>query len=284
MSMQAQEKNEYYQQSGVAMTCRSYEEYVRMFVLEEPQLASAIVLDVAGGASSFAAAAAVRGSRVTAVDPLYRMTVQEIAAYGREEIEVSTAKLATVADCYRWDYYGGLERHRANRELSLELFLADYASARERTGAEEALALRAGDKDLSQPPAPPSAEHGVSDRIPTSQPAVYIPGMLPNLPLPDNAFDLTLCSHFLFLYEEQFDYDFHVAAVRELLRVTKVGGEVRLYPLVTFRTQPYSRLDDLRRDIAACGAESALEPSRLPFLPGSDHLLVCRKTAEFPEV
>jgi hypothetical protein len=282
MSMQAQEKNGYYQQSGVAMTCRSYEEYVRMFVLEEPQLASANVLDVAGGASSFAAAAAGKGSRVTAVDPLYRMTVQEIAAYGREEIEVSTAKLATIADRYRWDYYGSLERHRANRELSLELFLADYASARELTGAEDA--LRAGDMAVSRPPAPPSAEQGASDRIRTSQPAVYIPGMLPNLPLPDDAFDLTLCSHFLFLYEAQFDYDFHVAAVRELLRVTKVGGEVRLYPLVTFRTQPYSRLDDLRRDIAACGAESALEPSRLPFLPGSDHLLVCRKTAEFPEV
>jgi ubiquinone/menaquinone biosynthesis C-methylase UbiE len=234
-------KDRFYQQTGVAMTCRSYDEYVRMFALAEHALRGLRILDAAGGASSFAAEAAVRGNAVTAVDPLYRMTPKEIGERGAQEIEVSTAKLAGLADRYCWDYYKSIDNHRALRERSLQRFLADYGAA---------------------------------------QPAVtYVPALLPELPLDSNLFDLTLCSHFLFLYEEQFGYDFHYAAVRELLRVTKPGGEVRLYPLYNFRTERYSHLERLRRDIETEGVVSRLERSRLPFLPHSGELLVLRKTA-----
>ncbi|KIL37763.1 methylase [Gordoniibacillus kamchatkensis] len=235
----SQKSNDYYQQTGVAMTCRSYEEYVRMFALAEDRLQGLSILDMAGGASSFAAEAAGRGNGVTAVDPLYAMSAEEIREHGEREIEVSTAKLAGLAHQYRWDFYGSLDRHRAMRVQSLHRFLADYG-----------------------------AEH----------PAVtYMQALLPKLPLSGDRFDLTLCSHFLFLYEDQFDYDFHRAAVAELLRVTKPGGEVRVYPLFNFRTEQYSHLDRLRRDIEAEGAASRLEESQLPFLPNSGHLLVFRK-------
>lgn len=234
-------KNRHYQQTGVAMTCRSYDEYVRMFAFREESLRGLRILDVAGGASSFAADAAERGNDVTAADPLYRMTAEEMEEHGRREIEVSTAKLAGLADLYRWDYYGSLDNHRALREKSLQRFLADYG-----------------------------AEH----------PAVtYIPAQLPELPLDSGRFDLTLCSHFLFLYEEQFDYDFHVAAVRELMRLTKPGGEVRIYPLHNLRTERYTQLDRLILDIEADGAVGSLEESRLPFLPNSGQLLILWKRA-----
>lgn len=205
--MQEQE-NRYYRQTGVAMTCRSYDEYVRMFALDSDTLPGKSILDVAAGASSFAAEASAKGSSVTAADPLYRMTPGQIAEQGAKEIETSTAKLAGLKDRYLWEYYGSLERHRARRERSLERFVQDYGSLK---------------------------------------PAVrYVDAALPNLPFDDDTFDLTLCSHFLFLYEEQFDYAFHAAAVRELLRLTRPGGELRLYPIVGFRTERYGQLDRLR--------------------------------------
>ncbi len=54
----------------------------------------------------------------------------------------------------------------------------------------------------------------------------YIEGVLPSLPFADDSFDLALCSHLLFLYSEQLDADFHIAAVRELLRVAR---DVRIF-------------------------------------------------------
>jgi ubiquinone/menaquinone biosynthesis C-methylase UbiE len=234
--------NRYYEQIGVAMTCRSYEEYVRMFALEDMALQGKGVLDVAAGASSFAADACEAGIRVTAIDPLYKMTPEEIAEHGAKEIETSTAKLAGLADRYRWEYYGNLDRHRALRERSLERFLRDYGSLQ------------------------PSGR--------------YVNAALPNVPFADDTFDLALCSHFLFLYEDQFDYSFHEAAVRELLRVTKTGGEVRLYPIVNLRTQRYGHLERLIYDMEALGAHSRFVPASLPFLPNSDEMLVLQKISQ----
>src|SRR3546814_2865359 len=51
--------------------------------------------------------------------------------------------------------------------------------------------------------------------------ARYVPLGLPYLPVADSAFDLALVSHFLFLYGDDLDSDFHIAALRELLRVAR---------------------------------------------------------------
>ncbi len=44
-----------YEQIGVAMTCRSYEEYERMFACDFGGSKLGAILDIAGGASSFTA-------------------------------------------------------------------------------------------------------------------------------------------------------------------------------------------------------------------------------------
>ena len=81
-------------------------------------------------------------------------------------------------------------------------------------------------------------------------PERFIAGALPALPLEDNAFDLVLSGHLLFLYacleeggmmeHDAFDLDFHLAATHELVRV---GSEVRIFPTYTTngppRRQPY---------------------------------------------
>jgi hypothetical protein len=59
-----------------------------------------------------------------------------------------------------------------------------------------------------------------------------LPQSLPNLDLADGQFDLALCSHFLFLYSDEFSQEFHVQAVGEMLRV---ANEVRIFPLLNMK-------------------------------------------------
>jgi hypothetical protein len=64
------EKNNFYEQLGVAMTCRSFAEYERMFDLVKSDLQKGSILDIASGASSFTAMARRHGYEAFAVDPL----------------------------------------------------------------------------------------------------------------------------------------------------------------------------------------------------------------------
>ncbi|MBO9604345.1 MAG: class I SAM-dependent methyltransferase [Paenibacillaceae bacterium] len=234
-------KEKGYEQTGVAMTCRSFEEYVAMFALDEAELKGPL-LDVAGGASSFVATARQRGVAAFAADPLYAMAAADIEAYGAEEIAVSTAKLAAIRERFDWSYYGSLERHEANRRQSLQLFCDDYRS--------------------------PDAR------------AAYVPASLPHLPYADGTFAMVTCSHFLFLYADQFDDAFHRAALVELMRVCKPGGEVRVYPLRSLRWMPYAGMDELLAFVRGSGADVRLLASRLPFIPGSSELLAIRPFGE----
>jgi ubiquinone/menaquinone biosynthesis C-methylase UbiE len=235
------EQKQIYEQAGVAMTSRSFAEYEKMFMLQTEQLQGRRVLDVAGGASSFTTEARKLGILSEAVDPLYEKSSEEIDKHGRQEIELVAAKMEKLQKVYDWTFYGSLQNHTAGRVKSLEGFVEDFSS------------------------------HDVEAR--------YHAACLPVLPFEQESFDLVLCSHFLFLYEEQFDYDFHLAAVRELIRVAKSGGEVRIYPLLSFRTEEYSRLPDLINELTNAGYLVEKREASLPFLPNSHQYLSIIKMA-----
>ncbi|CAM3479258.1 class I SAM-dependent methyltransferase [Paenibacillus lupini] len=227
--------NNVYEQVGVAMTCRGFDEYLSMFDLTEQNLAQGKILDVAGGGSSFTADAVNRGYNTTAVDPRY---VQDTGKWIEEaaiEIESSTAKLEKLKEHFDWSYYGSLDQHRAGRIKSLERFREHLMSAEGR--------------------------------------GRYIAGSLPHLPFKDDSFSLVLCSHFLFLYAEHFGYEFHKQSILELMRVCKPGGEVRIYPLHSLKWDPFERMNELLAAIIKQGGEPELLPSYLPFIPGSSQLL-----------
>lgn len=230
------EQKRVYEQVGVAMTSRSYAEYEKMFMLQTENLRGKRVLDVAGGASSFTTEARSLGIFSEAVDPLYEKSAEAIAEHGLQEIELVAAKMEKLQDVYDWTYYGSAQKHRAGRVRSLKLFVEDFSS-----------------KDAA---------------------SKYHAAFLPALPFEDACFDLVLCSHFLFLYEEQFDFKFHQEAVRDLLRVCKPGGEVRIYPLLNFQTTAYSKLSDLISGLTIEGYFVEKREARLPFLPNS-HQYLC---------
>ncbi|WP_127586863.1 class I SAM-dependent methyltransferase [Paenibacillus koleovorans] len=247
MSSQEEELKPY-EQVGVAMTCRTFDEYERMFDLTPSLLTSGPILDVAGGASSFVADAEAKGIDITAADPMYAMSPEDIHAKGAFELNDAYQKLVKLQHQYDWSYYGGLAPYRTAREQSLVKFAAHFAK----------------DRELSK-----------GSRIPSQR---YVPAQLPQLPFPDHQFSLVLCSHFLFLYGEQFDEAFHEAALAELVRVCKSDGEARVYPLLTLRWERYPQLDAIMHRLRDnYGIECRLETSRLPFIPGSTQFLSMKR-------
>lgn len=228
-----------YEQVGVAMTCRSYQEYMDMFSLTTELLGRGPILDVGAGASSFTAGASRLGYMATAVDPLYEMDSQEIYARGKHEIIESTEKLARIASTLRWDYYGSLDKHQQNREASLEHFIQ---------------AFRADE---------------TKER--------YVSALLPDLPFANDTFSLVIGSHFLFLYHQQFDQSFHINALTELVRVCAPGGQIRLYPTVGLDQQPYPHMEALMDRMEHLGCEASLMPTSFRFLQGAEHFLQISK-------
>ncbi|MBO9599507.1 MAG: class I SAM-dependent methyltransferase [Cohnella sp.] len=223
-----------YPQTGVANTCRAFKEYEAMFRLTEADWLAGPVLDVAGGGASFTAHLRGIGIEAYAADPFYAGLTEQVIAEAAKEIEVSSAKIAAGAGAYDWSFYGSPEQHRKLREESLRRFAEDFRS------------------------------EGARER--------YVAAALPNLPFADNAFSLVVCSHFLFLYADAFDERFHTAAIEELLRVLKPGGQLRIYPLVTLKWEPIPYLTDLI-DRVAGRAKAELVPTGLPFTPTPSSLL-----------
>jgi hypothetical protein len=105
----------------------------------------------------------------------------------------------------------------------------------------------------------------------------YVAGALPQLPFFDGTFDLVLCAHLAFSAARRGDFDWHVAACRELVRVS--AGEVRLHPLVSEDGRPYRDLPRLRRELKAGGIASEILAVPGGTHPGAGAALVLRRAA-----
>ena len=213
----------------VVLLGRTFEEYSRYFSIDPAQWRGRRVLDVASGVSSFAAEANALGLEVTACDPIYDLDVEVIRPRCIADLNHVLDSIFGLT-VYRWAFYQNPERLRGFRERAYRAFLEDYAKwGRQR----------------------------------------YVPGLLPNLPFADGTFDLTLVSYLLLVYEEQLDFDFHLRAVLELMRVTR--GELRLYPMVNFEGERSAHLARLERELPALGFRIELIETDFEFLVGSHY-------------
>jgi hypothetical protein len=187
---------------------RSFDEYRRMFALTEAELRLTI-LGCGDGPASFNAEATRRGAKVTSADPIYQWTTGQIQARIAATYDEILDQTRRNADEFVWDAILSVEELGQVRMAAMQEFLADYA--------------------------PGKAE------------GRYVPAALPTLPFSDAAFDLALCSHFLFLYTDQLSEAFHRSAIQEMCRV---AAEVRIFPLLALggRRSPYvdQTIDDLR--------------------------------------
>jgi hypothetical protein len=219
------------QLSSVVPFGRSFEEYVRMFTLSVQDLQGKI-LGVGDGPASFNATATAGGSSVISIDPLYQFSGTEIRQRFEAVVDDIIEQVKATPDDWVWSYHTSPEHLRANRMQALETFLSDY-------------------------------ENGIQE-------GRYRVGELPKLPFTEDSFDLALCSHFLFLYTDHFDFSFHLDAILEMLRVSR---EVRIFPLLTLMLQRSSYLDRIVDELRSRGYGVVIQRSDYEFQKGGHEQL-----------
>lgn len=168
---------------------RTFEEYTQMFALTEQDLQGKIA-GCADGPASFNATATQQGYQVTSFDPVYAFSGKAIQSRIEAIRQMMLEETQRNEHLFDWETFGSPQGLVDARLEAMRLFLTDYEQGK------------------------------ITGR--------YIEAELPHIPVPDDAFNLALCSHFLFLYTEQVTLEIHLASVLELCRIAR---EVRIFPL-----------------------------------------------------
>jgi hypothetical protein len=200
---------------------RSFGEYVRMFALTEEDLGRRI-LGCGDGPASFNAIASRHGCGAVSADPIYRFSAAEIASRIEATAAVVAEQLRSNAGEFVWTHFESIDELLEARLEAMDEFLGDYP-----------IGLAAGR---------------------------YVDAALPDLPFRDRSFDVALCSHFLFLYSEQHDAEFHSDAIAELSRI---AAEVRIFPLLELGGVRSRHLDDVTAALRERGY--ACDTVRVPY-------------------
>lgn len=182
---------------------RTFDEYLSMFDLSVENIRNKKILDCPAGACSFAATGREIGLDVDACDIAYYFNLDDLYKKGHDDITHMVQKMEDSKSNYNWNYFKDINDLKDHRVEALETCVQDMQQHQDK----------------------------------------YKPVELPELPYSDNEFDILLSAHFLFLYSEVFDYEFHVQSIEEMLRVTK--EEVRIFPLVDMNGQRYENLDKI---------------------------------------
>ncbi len=178
---------------------RNLDEYKRMFDLSDSDLKRKI-LGCGDGPASFNAECNRDGGDVVSIDPIYHFSKEEIRKRIDETREEVLRQTGKNKEKFNWSVIQSVEELGVIRMKAMTLFLKSYDEGKKKKR--------------------------------------YIPGMAPNFPFGDKEFDLSLCSHFLFLYTDNLTREFHMEAIGEMLRVS---NEVRIFPLVDMNSNrsPY---------------------------------------------
>ena len=147
MSNRAQLAKRGLQLDRVVLLGRAFEEYRRYFLLEPHELIRKTVLDVAAGVSSFCAEANDLGIKVTAFDPIYALSQEEIRERSDADLE-SVYRTIGLVPTYRWGYYKNPDYMRALRERASAVFFSDFKIHPQRYVAGELPRLRFADSEF----------------------------------------------------------------------------------------------------------------------------------------
>lgn len=235
----------------IAFFGRSFSEYLQIFDLDVAALKRRPVLDVGAGPSSFTAEACRAGIDAVAVDPLYQARPEVLAPQIEADFRRMQRRMrehpelfrvgpddsdggAAIPGSGRSSRFGSFASADRDRKAASQRFLEDYAAHR---------------------------AHGR-----------YFGAALPHLPFLDRAFDVVLCGHLLFLHRRHFDAAFHLAACRELVRVSR--DEVRIHPFCGADGQPYPEWEELRGQLADDGIASRIIELDHEFFIGAHETLV----------
>jgi len=255
---------------------RSLDEYVQFFSLDLPALRGASVLDVAAGPSSFTAEACRRGIDAVAVDPLYGTSREVLGARVQRDYAAMFAQMRAKRRLFKLGRrpatVASARGNDRTRRASPEAAAIAQAIAMRAVGASSRSRAYFASIDEAESERRAAAQRFLSDYETHYPHARYVCGSLPRLPFLDGAFDLVLCAHLLFTYAKRFDFAWHLAACRELVRVS--AGEVRLHPVVGVDGRKYAELDRLQEELQAGGIASKLVRVNYEFFIGASSMLV----------
>ncbi len=213
---------------------RSFDEYVAMFNLSEADLQKNI-LGCGDGPAAFNAVLSARGGKITSADPIYGFSAPEIQARIDETFEIVMEQTRANRNEFIWEHIRSPEELGKIRMEAMTEFISDFP-----TGKKEGR---------------------------------YVEGSLPKLPFADHQFDLALCSHFLFLYSEQFSADFHVQSILELCRVAK---EVRIFPLLELGSKPSRHFGEVTQQLQADNCAISIRPVPYVFQRGGNQMMTVK--------
>ena len=210
---------------------RSLDEYIKMFNLSKKDLQKSII-GVADGPASFNAEATFFGSKVISVDPIYEFSGEEIEKRFNEVIDNIISQVKDSPNDWVWSYHENPDKLCDKRKESFKKFIADYDKGRREKR--------------------------------------YQIGKLPKLNYHDNEFDLALCSHFLFLYSDFYDYQFVDISIKEMLRISK---EVRIFPLLSLNSEPSEYIGKIFQDFTDTGQNFAMVQVEYELQKGGNKML-----------
>jgi hypothetical protein len=215
---------------------RSFEEYVAMFLLSEEDLGKRI-LGCGDGPASFNAELTRRGGRVVSIDPLYGFETHDISRRIDETFAQVMQETRQNAEEFVWRDIRSPDELGTVRMKAMRAFLSDF---------------------------PKGKKEGR-----------YLAESAPILNFPDGAFDLGLCSHFLFLYSDHLDLAFHLDSITELCRVC---GETRIFPLLQLGATPSPHVQPVTAHFKARGYRVDQVEVPYEFQRGGKRMFKIRKT------
>ena len=214
---------------------RSLHEYLKMFSLGVGDLSGKLI-GCADGPASFNSEAAQAGGRVVSCDPLYALSAEEIRARIDETYEQMLEETRRNASEFVWNDIKSIEDLGRIRLDAMASFLTDFSSGR-------------------------SAGR-------------YVCAALPTLPFCDRAFDIALCSHYLFLYSDHLTEQLHVQAIAEMCRI---ASEARIFPLLSLSGRSSVYIAPVCAKLRSRGLATSIEPVRYEFQRGGNKMLRVRQ-------
>jgi len=211
---------------------RNKQEYQDMFQLSREDLQSKI-LGCGDGPSSFNFEITKLNGNITSVDPIYQFTKDEIQTRIDKTSSVVSEQLKQNQNDFVWKSIKNVDELIDIRLTAMNNFIKDY-------------------------------ENGKKEKR-------YIHQELPRLSFENDSFDLVLSSHFLFLYSEHFDLQFHIDSILEMCRISK--KEVKIFPLLDLKNQKSEYLEPILDILKNKGLEINIIKTNYEFQKGANELL-----------
>lgn len=210
---------------------RNLSEYVAMFSMTQEDL-DAKILDCGAGPSSFNMEVDLEGGSVVSIDPLYAYSKKEISTRIDEVTNDIMKQIEQNIESYVWKAIQNPDMLLDMRIEAMTEFVIDYEE-----GKEEGR---------------------------------YLNEELPSLSFDDKKFDLALSSHFLFLYSEHLDEEFHMKSILEMLRV---ANEVRIFPLLDLKGNKSPYVETVIKKLEEQDYKTKIEKVRYEFQKGANAML-----------